>query len=72
MFVLITLAMYLGDFLFTYVLKIPVEWDKYFKYVVMSLIGIGSGLVLSLFKEKLYQQLIAVGLVIGCILFVLT
>ncbi len=71
MFVLIALAMYLGDFLFTYVLKIPVEWDKYFKYVVMSLIGIGSGLVLSLFKEKLYQQLIAVGLVIGCILFVL-
>ncbi len=71
MFVLILGAMYLGDVLFKYVLNIPLEWDRYFKYGVMSLIGIGAGLVLSIFKEKMYQLLIACGLIIGCILFVI-
>ena len=71
MFILIVLAMYLGDFLSQYVLNFPVEWDKYFKYGVMSLIGIGAGLVISIFKEKMYQLLIAGGLVIGCLLFVI-
>lgn len=71
MFILITLAMYLGDILFKYVLYLPVEWDVYFKYAVMSLIGIGAGLVLSIFKEKKLKLLIATGLVIGCILFVI-
>jgi mannose/fructose/N-acetylgalactosamine-specific phosphotransferase system component IIC len=71
MFILIALAMYLGDFLSKYVLNLPVEWDIYFKYGVMSLIGIGAGLVLSVFKEKMYHLLIAGGLVIGCLLFVL-
>jgi mannose/fructose/N-acetylgalactosamine-specific phosphotransferase system component IIC len=71
MFILIVLAMYLGDFLFKYVLNLPLEWDKYFKYSVMSLIGIGAGLVLSIFKEKQYHLLIAGGLVIGCLLFVI-
>jgi mannose/fructose/N-acetylgalactosamine-specific phosphotransferase system component IIC len=72
MFILITLAMYLGDFLFSYILHIPVEWEKYFKYAVMSLIGIGAGLVLSIFKDKLYQTFIAAGLIVGCILFVIS
>ncbi len=71
MFILIVLAMYLGDFLFKYVQNIPVEWDKYFRYGVMSLIGIGAGLVLSVFKEKMYHLLITIGLVVGCLLFVL-
>ena len=71
MFILIVLAMYLGDFLFKYIVNLPVEWDKYFKYGVMSLIGIGAGLVLSVFKEKMYHLLIAGGLVIGCLLFVI-
>ena len=71
MFILITLAMFFGDLLFGYILQLPVEWDIYFKYAVMSLIGIGGGLVLSIFKEKKYQLLIAAGLVIGCILFVI-
>ena len=71
MFILISVAMYLGDFLFKYVLYVPLEWDNYFKYGVMSLIGIGAGLVISLFKEKMYHLFIAVGLVIGCLLFVL-
>jgi len=71
MFILIVLAMFLGDFLFKYVLTIPLEWDKYFKYGVMSLIGIGAGLVLSIFKERKYHLLIAGGLVIGCLLFVI-
>ena len=69
MFFLIALSMYLGDLLFEYVVRIPVDWDRYFKYAVMSLIGIGAGLVLSIFKEKLYQLFIAVGLVIGCLMF---
>ena len=71
MLILITLAMYLGDFLYNYIQYIPIAWDEYFKYAVMSLIGIGAGLVLSVFKDRLYQRLIMVGLVIGCLLFVL-
>ncbi|MHC4308290.1 MAG: PTS sugar transporter subunit IIC [Planctomycetota bacterium] len=71
MFILIASAMYIGDYLFKYIIQLPIEWDKYFKYAVMSLIGIGAGLVLSIFKEKMYQLLIAVGLAIGCVLFVI-
>jgi hypothetical protein len=63
--------MYLGDYLFRYIIQLPLEWDKYFKYAVMSLIGVGAGLVLSVFKEKMYQLMIAVGLAIGCVLFVI-
>jgi hypothetical protein len=37
----------------------------------MSLIGIGAGLVLSIFKERKFQLLIAAGLVVGCVIFVI-
>ncbi len=70
MFALIVLAMYLGDIIFNYVSQIPVEWDKYFKYSVLALIGIGAGLILSTFKEKKYQLFISIGLITGCLLFI--
>ena len=71
MLILIVLAMYLGDIIFKYVQQIPLEWEKYFKFGVMALIGIGSGLVLSIFKEKKFKLFIAAGVVVGCFLFVL-
>ena len=71
MLILIVLAMYLGDIIFKYVQQIPLEWEKYFKFGVMALIGIGSGLVLSIFKEKKFKLFIAIGVVVGCFLFVL-
>jgi mannose/fructose/N-acetylgalactosamine-specific phosphotransferase system component IIC len=71
MFVLIVVAMYLGDFLFKHVLIIPAEYDKYFKYGTMAIIGIGVGLVLSIFKEKKYRSFLITGLIAGCIIFYL-
>jgi mannose/fructose/N-acetylgalactosamine-specific phosphotransferase system component IIC len=71
MFALIVLAMYLGDFIFNYVSQIPVEWDKYFKYSVLALIGIGAGLIFSTFKEKNYQLFISIGIITGCLLFII-
>jgi mannose/fructose/N-acetylgalactosamine-specific phosphotransferase system component IIC len=71
MFVLIFMAMFLGDLIFNYVLKIPLEWDKYFKYTVMALIGLGAGLMLSMYKEKRHLSLVGIGLIVGCIFFLI-
>ena len=71
MFTLILLALLIGDIIFSYIIKIPLEWDKYFKYGVMALIGIGAGLILSIFKEKKHHLLLTAGLIIGCLLFVI-
>ena len=71
MLILIVLSLYLGDIMFKYVQKIPLEWEKYFKFSVMALIGIGAGLVVSIFKEKRLKLIIAIGTIVGCILFVL-
>jgi len=71
MFILIFVAMYVGDMIFTYVLKIPLEWDRYFKYSVMALVGIGAGLMLSMYKERKSQFLLGMGLLFGCIFFLI-
>jgi len=71
MFILIFLAMIVGDLIFTYVLKIPLEWDRYFKYSVMALVGIGAGLMLSMYKERKNQFLLGMGLLSGSIFFLL-
>ncbi len=71
MFILIFLAMYVGDFIFKYVINIPLDWDKYFKYSVMALIGIGAGLMLSMYKERKNLLLLGVGLISGYIFFLL-
>jgi len=71
MFILIFLAMHIGDLIFSYVLKLPMEWDKYFKYSVMALVGIGAGLMLSMYKERKNLFLLGMGLVSGCIFFFL-
>jgi mannose/fructose/N-acetylgalactosamine-specific phosphotransferase system component IIC len=71
MFLLIFLAMNVGDLIFKYVQEIPLEWDAYFKYSVMALVGIGAGLMLSMYKEKKNLLLLGMGLVSGCIFFLL-
>jgi mannose/fructose/N-acetylgalactosamine-specific phosphotransferase system component IIC len=71
MFILIYLAMLIGDFLFKYITRMPAEWDHYFKYAVTALIAIGSGLVLSMFREKKFHLSLATGLIAGGLFFLL-
>jgi PTS system mannose-specific IIC component len=71
MFGLIYLAMFIGDVLFTHIIRLPAEWNNYFKYAVYALIGIGSGLTLSMFREKKFHLFLAAGLVAGGLFFVL-
>ena len=71
MFVLIYMAMIIGDILFKQVIRLPAEWNGYFKYAVFALIGIGSGLTLSIFREKKLRIFIIAGLVAGSLFFIL-
>lgn len=71
MFGLIVASLIVGDFLFDYISRFPIAWEKYFKYSVVALVGIGAGLVVSIFKEKKYRLFLITGIVGGCILFMI-
>jgi PTS system mannose-specific IIC component len=71
MVILIYLAMLIGDIFFIFVTKIPAVWDDYFRYAVMALIGIGCGLMLSMFREKKYHFFLVAGLLAGSLFFIL-
>lgn len=70
MFVLIFISLVLGDYLFKNIKLLPMEWDIYFKYGVISLIGIGAGLMLTIFRDTKFRLAIGVGLIAGCLIFV--
>ena len=71
MFLLIMIMLFIGDHICSYVLTIPNSWDIYFKYGLISILGIGAGLILPMFKEKNYKFVIFIGIIIGCLVFIL-
>jgi PTS system mannose-specific IIC component len=71
MFVLIIVMLYMGDLLFPYLTKLPPVWDVYCRYGVIGILGIGAGLVLTLYQEKNATRFIILGLIIGAVVFFL-
>jgi mannose/fructose/N-acetylgalactosamine-specific phosphotransferase system component IIC len=71
MFLLIYTGIGLGDILFARIPILPVFWDEYFRYGLIAILGIGVGLVISLYKQKDDRLLLAIGFLLGGIVFLL-
>jgi PTS system mannose-specific IIC component len=71
MFLLIFTALGLGDLIFSRITMLPAYWDEYFRYGLISILGLGAGLVISLYKQKDDRLLLAIGFLLGGIVFLL-
>jgi mannose/fructose/N-acetylgalactosamine-specific phosphotransferase system component IIC len=71
MFLLIFIALFLSDYLFRYVIYLPQSWEIYAKYGLISVLGIGIGLVLTIFNENNFRYFILGGLLLGIFIFFL-
>jgi PTS system mannose-specific IIC component len=71
MFVLIISMLYIGDLFFPYFTYLPQKWDLYCRYGVVGIFGVGAGMVLTLYQEKNANRFLALGLLIGAIIFYL-
>jgi len=71
-FILIFSGLVLGDIIFSQIYLLPPEWDAYFRYGLMGILGLGTGLVISLYKQKDSRYFLAAGFLIGGIVFLLT
>ena len=69
MFVLITIMLYVADVIFPYLHQTPLSWDTYFRYGVIGILGVGAGMVLTLYQEKEATRYLLIGLIIGAIVF---
>jgi len=71
MFILIYTGLGLGDLIFQQIIKMPAAWDIYFRYGLVGILGLGAGLVISLYKQRDGRYLLATGFLIGGIVFLL-
>ena len=71
MFILITIALFCGDILYGFFESIPADWEQYFRYGSIGIIGIGVGLILPLYREKSNLVFIIIGLVAGIFFFMI-
>jgi PTS system mannose-specific IIC component len=72
MYFLIIGALLFGDFLFKFLVLLPPSWEIFFKYGAIGLLGIGVGLVLSLYKNITPRLLLLIAIIVGnCIFLIL-
>jgi mannose/fructose/N-acetylgalactosamine-specific phosphotransferase system component IIC len=64
MFLVILSALSIGDFVFQYVSDFPAVIEKYARFAVISILGVGTGLLLQVYKDWISRVLILVGT--GC------
>jgi len=69
MFALIFAALSLSDLYIPLLKRIPASWYKFFDHGMAVVLGIGCGLILTIFKDKGCKRMITLGIVIGIILF---
>jgi mannose/fructose/N-acetylgalactosamine-specific phosphotransferase system component IIC len=69
MFFLIMITLSLGDLVFPSIRRVPVIWDSYCRYGVIGILGIGAGMVITLYEQKKANRYLAVGLLLGAIIF---
>lgn len=71
MFLLITISLMIGDYLFSVSTYIPLTWEIYFKYALTATLGVGAGLALTIYKEKNCRILILGGILFGGIILII-
>lgn len=71
MFLLIMVALILGDIVFSFLHLVPLGWELYFSYGVTALLGIGVGLALPMYKERNCRLFILLGIIVGSIIIFL-
>ena len=69
MSILIITMLYLGDIIFPYLNKLPLTWDIYCRYGVIGILGIGAGMVLTLYQKQDATRYLVFGFVIGALVF---
>jgi mannose/fructose/N-acetylgalactosamine-specific phosphotransferase system component IIC len=69
MFVLIFTALSAADLLFPFLKIIPANWYKFFDHGMAAILGIGCGLILTIFKDKGCKRMITMGAILGIVLF---
>ncbi len=68
-FILIYVSLTLGDLIFEQISLLPEAWNNFFRYGLVAILGLGVGLVISLYKQKDNRILLAIGFLIGGIIF---
>jgi mannose/fructose/N-acetylgalactosamine-specific phosphotransferase system component IIC len=66
---LIFTALVVSDVCIPLLEGVPAGWYRFFNMGMAAVLGIGCGLILTLFKEKGFKRMISLGAVIGIILF---
>jgi mannose/fructose/N-acetylgalactosamine-specific phosphotransferase system component IIC len=69
MFGLILAALLLADQIIPLLERIPGSWEHFFNYGMAVVLGAGCGLIMTIFKEKGSKRLIALGILLGVLLF---
>lgn len=69
MFILIFIMLSLGDMIFPMARRVPLVWDAYCRYGVIGILGIGAGMVITLYEQKKANRYLAVGLLLGTLIF---
>lgn len=67
--VAILVALNIGDFLYSRINFIPVEWEIYFKRASFVVLGVGVGLIIPIFSERYSKKIMIAGLFIGILMF---
>ena len=71
MSLLILLSLSVGDKVFPYLARLPAGWDDYFRYPVIGILGVGAGMVLTLYEEKEKNVYMIIGIILGAVIFYL-
>lgn len=70
-FTLIYVSLVFGDLIFEQITMLPEVWDNFFRYGLVAILGLGVGLVISLYRQKDDRFLLAIGFLIGGIIFLI-
>lgn len=69
MFFAILVALNMGDFLYSGIDFIPIEWENYFKRASFVVLGVGAGLIIPVFSERYSKTITIAGVLIGFMIF---
>jgi PTS system mannose-specific IIC component len=69
MFLAILVALSIGDFIYSGIDFIPVEWNIYFRRTSFVILGIGAGLIIPVFSDRYSKTILLSGVLIGIMMF---
>jgi mannose/fructose/N-acetylgalactosamine-specific phosphotransferase system component IIC len=65
----ILVALNIGDFLYSGIEFIPVDWEIYFKRTSFVVLGVGAGLIIPVFSDRYSKKFVIAGCVVGILMF---